>query len=312
MKDDDYKTGMHHPVLSREVIKYLNIDSIAHLKKEGRIIDATIGFGGHSKEFIKRGLRVLGIDEDEVALRYAKKELEKACPVGYRAVSGYFILVQSNFRNIDRIALENSFTEVDAILFDLGISNPQITSNELGISFSNENAPLDMRINQKAQSVKACDLLNLLNEHQLIELFETTLSYLNARQLAKRVVQRRAKKEFVLVGDLLRVIDELSFRKKKVNKATLPFLALRMAVNSELENLAEAMPKAFNLLVGGGRLAIISFHSGEDRIVKNYFTKLEIANTAKVITKKPIIPDIVEKNINPRSRSSKLRVIEKK
>jgi len=304
MKDDDYKTGMHHPVLSREVIKYLNIDSIAHLKKEGRIIDATIGYGGHSKEFIKRGLRVLGIDEDEVALRYAKKELEKACPVRYRTVSGYFILVQSNFRNIDRIALENSFTEVDAILFDLGISSPQITSNRLGISFSNENAPLDMRINQKSQSVKACD--------QLIELFESTLSYINARQLAKRVVQRRVEKEFVLVGDLLRVIDELNFRKKKVNKATLPFLALRIAVNSELENLAEALPKAFNLLVGGGRLAIISFHSGEDRIVKNYFTKLEIANTAKVITKKPIIPGIVEKNINPRSRSSKLRVIEKK
>lgn len=300
----------HEPVMVGEVLWALNIDGVAHLKV-GSFIDATLGFGGHSKEIIKKNCRVLGIDEDEVALKHAESGLKKACPSDYQGVVRYFKLVQGNFSNIFKIAKDNGFTQVDGILYDLGVSSYQITSKDRGFSFKHKDAPLDMRINPESQGVRASDLLNALDRRSLEELFSKVLSFDKARMISKKIVERRKEKSFEKVSDFLEIIDLKNKGIAKIHPATKPFMALRMAVNSELENLKDSLPQAFKLLKKAGRLVVISFHSGEDKIVKDFFKEMENKNLAQIITKKPLLPTKDEVSKNKRSRSAKLRALEK-
>ena len=169
---------------------------------------------------------------------------------------------------------------------------------------------LDMRINPEAQGVKAADLLNVLREDQLTDLFKVTLEPGAAKWISGRVLHSRAANPIATVGDMLEISEGLRTGKPGLNEATLPFLALRIAVNSELSNLEEALPKAYELLDKGGRLVVISFHSGEDALVKDFF-KEKAGQGAKIITFKPVHAKEEEISINRRARSAKMRVLER-
>ena len=287
------KGNLHEPVLVHEVIEYL------HIENQARYIDATLGTAGHSIEIIKRGGVILGIEEDPEMLKVANESVK-----GQQST-----FVKGNFRDIDTIAKTQNFESVDGIIFDLGVSNPQLTSSSRGFSFAHPNSDLDMRLDPDAQGLKASDLLNLLREDQLQVLFGKVLDWQDSRKLVKGILLFRSTKAFKTTGDFLQVCRSLK-GKAVLHNATLPFLALRMTVNSELENLSEALPKAYSLLRKGGRLLVISFHSGEDALVKKYFREIE-DNGARILTKKPITPGQKEIESNPRSRSAKMRVLEK-
>lgn len=286
MKDEKY----HQPVLVKEVV-----ENLAPLEN-ARIIDATLGTGGHSLALIEAGAVVLGIEADPEMLEISRKRLVDAK------------LVHANFREIDKIAKENGFNQIDGILFDLGVTNLQLTSTKRGFSFVDEAAELDMRVNPSEQGVTGADLLNGLRQDQLQDLFFEVMDFSGSRWLVKRVIEQRSEEPIKTVGDFLAICRSLR-TKPGFNPATLPFLALRMAVNSEVENLKEALPKAFELLKAGGKLLVISFHSKEEKIVLDFFKDLERKGKAKV--EGPIVPDAEEKDLNPRSRSAELFVLTK-
>jgi len=281
MKEVSY----HESVLVNEVLSEVSIP----LSKT-KIIDATLGTGGHSLVLLEAGAEVLGIEADKVMLEIAKKRLEK---FPQRWVYG-------NFRNIAQIARENGFEKVDAVLFDLGATNLQLTGPARGFSFTNPEAKLDMRFDPESQGVTGADLLNGLRKDQLEELFSQVLDFSAARWVAKKVVVERAVKPVVTVGDFLEVCRSLR-SKPRLNPATLPFLALRMAVNCELENLVEALPGAFAILGKNGKLLVITFHSKEREIIRNFSKGF----------RGPIKPSEEEIRQNPRSRSAKLFVLKK-
>lgn len=299
MKTKIIKEEFHEPVLVEEVIRYLEP------APSKRFIDATLGSAGHSLKLVEADAKVLGIDQDESLLKIAEARLVKICPK-----KDCFKLTKANFRKIDEIAEKEGFFPVDGVLFDLGVSNIHLSDIERGFSFVNPEAELDMRLDPESQSVKASDLLNVLRMDQLRSLFEEVMDPGASLWLAKRVVRARDRSSFEKVGDLLAVTKELR-SKPGLNPATLPMLALRIAVGSELENLKEALPKAFKVLASKGRLVVISFHSAEDRIVKDYFKDLELGKGGKILTKDAVVADEDEVRANPRSRSAKMRVFEK-
>lgn len=308
---------LHRPVLVGEVIEALNIGAHLNNRSDNKIesrekyIDATVGLGGHSVELIKRNVDLLGIDADENSLKIAKKRLEKACPALNDKVQSCFKLVHDNFRKIDSIAESEGFSLVDGILFDLGVSSYQLVSKKRGFSFHEDSAYLDMRIDSKSQEVTAADLLNSLDRKQLVKLFGEVINRKSALNLARRIIETRKIKKVESVSDFKAIINTLKVHSGKLDSATLPFMALRIAVNSEIDNLEEALPKAINLLSKGGRLVVISFHSGEDKVVKQTYKDAVELGVASLITRKPIIPNRSEILENPRSRSAKLRVLEK-
>ncbi len=274
-------TTEHVPVLLKEVIEEL------HIKNQGKYIDATLGAGGYTKAILDAGGEVLGIDADLSMLRIAKKNLK----------SEKVKLVHGNFKDLKKIAEENNFTVVDGIVFDLGVSNFHFSDETRGFSFKNPEALLDMRLDPESNSVKASDLLNVLREDQLREMF--------GNKFAKKIVEFRKVKRFEKVGNFLSLFPEK--RIGKIHPATKAFLALRIAVNSELDNLREVLPQAYELLGSGGRLVIVSFNSDEDRIVKQYFTSFAGAGKKQEMIK----PTEEEINRNQKSRSAVLRVITK-
>lgn len=294
----------HEPVLVNEVVGVF-----APLYK-ARIIDATLGTGGHTLELVKGGADVLGIEADGEMLEVGYERLKKACPTPNKNGLGSFKLVNDNFRNIDSIAQKENFDEVKGVLFDLGVSNIQLVSPDRGFSFSNPKAKLDMRLDRSTQGLTGADLLNALREDHLINLFKKVLSFGDSRYLAKRIIEARERKPISTVGDFLSVTRGVK-TKRGLNPATLPFLALRIAVNTELENLNEVLPKAFDLLTKGGRLAVIVFHSGEREIVLDFFFQNERRGAGKILTRRPIVPGDAEINKNPRARSATLYVLEK-
>jgi 16S rRNA (cytosine1402-N4)-methyltransferase len=238
-------------------------------------------------------------------LEIAKKRLggESVPPSRWKLVNG-------NFTEIDKFAKQNNWEEVSGILFDLGVTNLHLKDLERGFSFENPEASLDMRVDQESMGVKACDLLNVLREDQLRDLFEVTLEPGAAKWISGRVIHSRLESPIKTVGDMLDISSGLKTGKSGINEATLPFLALRIAVNSELDNLKEVLPKAYKLLEKGGRLVVISFHSGEDSIVKDFFKEMQ-GKGAKTITGKPISADKNELLTNRRARSAKMRVLQK-
>lgn len=287
----------HIPVLLKEVLYFLDV------RPGRRFIDATVGGSGHTKAILNLGGEVLGIDASPVALRLAEEELKGGTK---------FRLVQGNFADIGRIAKHEGFGRVDGILFDLGIASFQLDNPSLGLSFRSEG-PLDMRLDPSL-GVCASDLINALPERELYELFSQVGQEKRALEIARAVVSARSVKLFEKTSELTRLIEKIYGGESKVSgihPATKVFMALRIAVNLEFENLGRALPQALELLKTGGRLAVISFHSGEDRIVKHFLREEEKRGTVKVITNKPVVPSETEAQENPRARSARLRAAEK-
>ncbi len=289
----------HTPVLLKEIIENLKV------KKNEEYIDATIGGGGHTVEILKRGGRVLGIDVDREAIEYVSR-IWKIDSGKWKIEEGNLILAKGNFRDIDKIAKLQGFEKVAGIIFDLGVSSHQLEKEERGFSFQNLG-PLDMRMDQDL-SVRAIDLLKVLTRRQLYEIFTKFGEENQAFAISKRIDSARKIKPIETTKDLVGIIG--NSKHKGIHNATKVFQALRIAVNDELNNLKEALPKAVRLLKGNGRIEVISFHSLEDRIVKREFLNFEEKKLGKIITKKPILPSEDEIKRNARSRSAKLRIFE--
>lgn len=294
----------HKPVLLKEVIEFLQV------KKNEKYIDATLGGGGHTKEILYLGGEVLGIDVDEDALDFVKKNQEKAIK------NKKLTLRKENFRNIEKTAHLNNFNNVSGILFDLGVSSFQIDKPERGFSFLKEG-PLDMRMD-KNLGVTAETLVNILTKGELYDLFNKLGQERRAFAISSNIIRARRVKAIKTTNELAEIIEKTygirgnasDFTKNVVNKRV--FQALRMAINTELENLEEVLPKAIYLLSSKGRMGIISFHSLEDGIVKRMFKDFEKKNMGKIITIKPITATKEEVEENSRAKSAKLRVFEKK
>ncbi len=298
------KSSIHQPVMLDEVIENL------HIKNQAKYIDATLGAGGYSAEIIKNGGVVLGIEYDPVMIAIAKKNLEKACPVR-KNFSDFFQIQCGNFSEIGTIAKANGFESVDGIVFDLGLSSYQLDFDNRGFSFRRPNDPIDMRLNPKLMDVTAADLLNVLRKDQLVDLFNAT-DYKYSEKLANLCLEKRQVMPFEKVSDFLDIVAKVSpFKPRRIHPATLPMMALRMAVNNELDNLTKALEQSVNLLLKGGRILVVSFHSGEDRVVKSVMRSFQMRGLGKIITKRPLRPKPIEIKDNLRSRSAKLRIFEK-
>lgn len=272
----------HQTVLLNQVIA--NVDTNAK-----KAIDATVGTGGHTLGLLERGMNVLGIEADPRMHRIAGQRLENYLK------SGQLELVLDNFSNLKSIAKKNA--HYDLILMDLGVSNLHLTQDKRGFSFSQRNHELDMRLDTRKQAVKASDLLNALDKTQLTLMFSRVMNIEDSRKLASRVVVNRP---FETVGDLKDVAFDLG-KNNKLDSATLPMLALRIAVNSELFNLESVLPQAYELLEQNGKLMVITFHSAEDKVLMN-------SSLPKPVI---ILPDQSEVRNNPSSRSAKLYVYRK-
>lgn len=287
--------NFHTPVLVDEVIDYLNI------QKGCWYIDATLGGGGHTCLILEKGGKVLGIDQDPQAILEVAKKFNQAI------AEKRLILNQGNFANIKKIVNDET---ISGVLFDLGVSSYQLSSLR-GFSFS-KDAPLDMRMDPKI-GVQAADLINGLYEGELADLFGRLGEEKFAKKVAGKIVEERKLRKIETTKQLADLIISVKHRRvhDKIHPATQVFQALRIAVNDELNNLKIALPQALNVLGKEGRLLVISFHSLEDRIVKNFFRVMEDKGMVKILTKKPITPSENEILSNPRSRSAKLRAVEK-
>lgn len=284
--------GIYHvPALLKETLDGLKV------KQGGKYIDCTLGSAGHTKEILRLGGIVLGIDTDIDAQEFAKKlNLQN------------LLLCQGNFAHLKEIAEEKNFSEVDGILFDLGVSTHQLETESRGFSF-NTSAPLDMRMDQSL-AVKASDLVNGLNEGELSDLIYKLGEERFAKRIAREIVSFRKTRPVTTCDDLAKIILKVRPRSRfdRTHPATRTFQALRIAVNDELNSLKDALSQAVDLLKPEGKIAVISFHSLEDRIVKNFFKQ---NLNLKIITDKPITPSKEEVLKNPRARSAKLRLAKK-
>jgi len=290
----------HIPVLLNEVLEYLRPE------KSRRIIDATVNGGGHARAILARMPKdgiLIGIDRDQEILDNASADFNK---------DARFIPVHGNFRNIKELTKKYAL-RWDAILMDLGMSSEQLGASGRGFSFLSEE-PLDMRFDP-ASGLTAYQILNFWRKEELADIFKEYGEERRARQIAELIIRERARDPIRTSGELARIIEAVSRprfgRQKRIHPATRIFQALRIAVNDELTSLAEGVNEGFEILKKGGRMAVVSFHSLEDRIVKRGFKNFGARYGAKIITKKPIRPGLAEITVNPRSRSAKLRVLQK-
>ena len=300
----------HQPVLYHEIIH------ASQSKSTGCYVDGTLGAGGHARGILEAsapdGL-LLGLDVDPQALALARETL---APYGERAR-----LVQASYHTLTERLREQNWGAVDGILLDLGLSSMQLDTPERGFSF-HQDAPLDMRFSP-LQTMTAADLVNTLPQDELADLIYRYGEERASRRIAQAIVRERPLQT---TRQLAAVIETVLPRKGRIHPATQTFQALRIAVNQELDRVEMVLPQAVAALKSGGRLAIISFHSLEDRIVKEYFRresrdcicppKQPVCTcghkaTLKEISRKPIIPGEAEVSANPRARSAKLRVVEK-
>lgn len=313
---------MHKSVLLQETIKLLN------LSPGDSVIDLTVGAGGHSLLALRaigpEG-KLLAIDKDETAIALAHKKLSSYTNVRF---------VHGDFRFIDEIASKYSFKKVNAIIADLGLSSMQLDYKKRGFSFDGHHR-LDMRMNV-SQKFTALDIIRDYSQESLTRIFKEYGEEPQAKRIAAEIVRMRKIKPIEYTDQLAEVVRRVkgkrpeyrgvSNKKKKIDPATLVFQALRIETNDELKALESALPQLIKLLERGGRMAIISFHSLEDRIVKKFMNQYARGCTCppefpkcvcgqkpqlKIITSKPVIPDKREMIENPRSRSAKLRVAEK-
>ncbi len=288
---------MHIPVLLKEVLEFLNP------KPGENFVDCTYGFGGHTQailEKIKPDGRVLGIEWDEEKTN--NKELITNNKERLKVIN-------DSYANLKEIIKREKFGKVNGILLDLGISSFEIENSGRGFSFQKDEL-LDMRFNQN-QSLTAKKIINEWSEEELARIFSEYGQERFAKNIARNVVEVRLQQQiettFQLV-DIIRKSFPRSYKFGKQHFATRTFQALRIAVNSELENLKNVLPQAIDILEKNGRVAVISFHSLEDAIVKKFFKAQAKNNKLNILTKKPIIASMQEIKINPKARSAKLRV----
>ncbi len=264
----------HESVLVKEVLESLHLNTSS---QNSKYIDCTLGTGGHTEAILMAGGSVLGIEADPRMLEIAKERL-----AGTNS-----ILVLGNFDKLEKIAKSNGFEEVDGILLDLGVSNLHLKQDTRGFSFESPEQELDMRLNPETQGVKASDLLNVLDQTQLTHLFEAVLSHNEAKRIAGRIMSMRP---INTVSELVEVLKDIP-HKEHLNPATLPMLALRIAVNSELDNLEKVIPEAFELLKKGVRLLIITFDTCPT-VLLVYGSKLSIVFITSSFKNTPIIFEI--------------------
>jgi len=283
----------HIPVLLEETIEALQV------RPGGRYIDCTVGEGGHAAAILERsspGGQVLGLDADPEAIKVAQAELQKR--------GKEFLLINGNFNHLEEICSSSNFRPVHGILFDLGMSSLQLEEGKQGFSFQRE-APLDMRFNP-SQELTAAEIINNLPEQELAHIIWEYGEEHRSRRIAKYIVKNRPIGTTLELAEI--VAQAIDGRRGRIHPATKTFQALRIAVNQELESLKLALEQAVGLLGFGGRLVIITFHSLEDRIVKEFLRQEKIL---KIVSKKVIKPSLEEVRQNPRSRSAKLRVAER-
>lgn len=304
----------HYSVLLNEAVTGLNI------KKDGIYVDATLGYGGHSSEILKQLTtgHLYSFDQDAEAIAYSKELLEKISP--------NFTIIHSNFVDMKEKLKELGITKVDGILFDLGLSSPQIDNKDRGFTFMTD-APLDMRMDQSSE-FDAKTIINTYNIEELTNIFYLYGEEKMSKLIAKKIVNERLNKEIKTTKQLVEIIASAVGAKyfNQNHPERQIFQAIRIEVNSELTVLKNVLPDAIDLLNKEGRISVITFHSLEDRIVKQIFKKeSEIDDLVKglpeipknylpkikLINKKPILPSNDELKENTRSKSAKLRIIER-
>jgi len=291
----------HTPALLKEAVDCLRVQPGA------KYIDCTLGLGGHTREILRRGGQVLGLDVDAEALAIVREELAE------ELAAGQLTLVKTNFADLERVAQEHDFQPVAGILYDLGLSSLHLDKAERGFSWRFPGAPLDMRMDQDL-AVTAADLLHGLSEEELTRLFFRLGEEKFAKRIARRIVEDR-RSHPITTGDALAELVTSAYpppdRHGRIHPATRVFQALRIAVNTELDNLRVSLPRAVRLLKPSGRLVIISFHSLEDVIAKNLGERPFPLGKVRAVIKKPLRPSEEEKAANPRARSARLRVYER-
>jgi 16S rRNA (cytosine1402-N4)-methyltransferase len=294
-------TDQHIPVLGAEIQQYLN------LHPGNCFVDCTIGLGGHSvllSTQVLPGGRIIGIDRDADSLRLAQENLS--------SFSGRCDFVRDDFRQLDTILNNLGVEQVDGMLFDLGISSYQLDNPSRGFSLKMDG-PLDMRMDQES-FLSAYDLINSLSERELAMILRKYGEERLSHRIARFLVAQREKGPLQSTRELCDVVLRAmpaKYHRQKIHPATRTFQAFRIAVNRELESIELALQKAVAYLKVGGRIAVISFHSLEDRIVKHSFRHFAHDKQLRLILKKPLQPTLEERQRNPRSRSARLRVAER-
>ncbi len=295
---------IHETVLLKETVDGLN------LKKGDVVFDGTLGGGGHSEyvaNVFGKDVKIVAVDRDSEALKRAEERLKN--------VGANYSLVLSDYRNITEVLTDLKIEKVQGIILDLGLSSNQLDESGRGFSFKNDE-PLFMTFAAPGDlpTVTAETVVNQWGEETLADIIYGYADERYAKRIAKKIIESRDEKEIKTTNDLVEIVRlavPAVYRKGKIHFATKTFQAIRMAVNDELGALREGLEKGFAKLSSGGRMSVISFHSGEDRIVKNYFRDWSKEKKAILINKKPIVASKDEIIKNPRSRSAKLRIIEK-
>lgn len=292
---------LHRPVMLKEVLSLLD------LKPGMTVVDGTVGLGGHAQSLLEKiapNGKLIGIDKDADALRAARKNL--------KAFAKNCLLIHEDFRHLDQILKKSDVSRVDAILLDLGVSSYQMDDPERGFSIKSDG-PLDMRMDRKG-FISAYDLLNNLTQEEISSILWKFGQERFSRRIARHIVAARLAAPIASTKELARLVEEAvpyKMRFHRIHPATRTFQALRIAVNRELDALEEGLAKASRFLKKGGRLCVISFHSLEDKIVKENFRALGKTGNYRLVFKKILQPSREEVLENPRSRSAKMRMIER-
>jgi len=291
---------MHIPVLLEEVLEYLSPS------ENQNFIDCTLNGGGHTKEILKRNGpkgKVLGIEVDEEIYKKIKSEkIER------------LIAVNDSYSNLKKIVEKEKFESVNGILFDIGMSSYHVDSSERGFSFLKDE-PLVMSYNiEKGNMISAQEIVNSYSEKDLADVIYKYGEERYSRRIAKNIIEKRKRKPIKTTAELVEIISNSVppyYRRQKIHFATRTFQALRIEANRELDNFIDALPQALEILPPGGRLVVITFHSLEDRIAKTFFREEKKNGKIEIMTKKPVIAADKERELNPRSRSAKLRAVVK-
>lgn len=304
----------HKPVMLNEILHYLAP------QPNRNYIDCTVGGGGHTEALLREIApegKVLALDWDSSAIARTKERLKE--------FKDRLVLVNDTYINLKKIVYDKKFKEIYGILLDLGLSSDQLQNSQRGFSFQLDE-PLDMRFDPKTNELTSAEIVNTWSEEEIRRILREFGEEKSAFRITQAICEERKTKEIKTTGALVEIILKILPRRGKIHPATKTFQALRIAVNDELNNVKKVLESAAKILVPGGRLAIITFHSLEDRIVKQYFkqesrdclcpSELPICKCGhkaiwKIITKKPVIPGAEEIQENFRCRSAKLRVVQK-
>ena len=289
--------AVHRPVLVEEVTEFLNV------RPDRVYIDATVGGGGHAQAILERltSGRLLGIDHDPLALGVAKQR--------FGGFGDKVTLMQGNFADIDGLHAASGLAAADGVVADLGLSSMQLADASRGFSFNLEG-PLDMRMDP-ASETSAADLVNYSSERELADLIFKFGEERHSRRIARAIMRARPIRTSTELAQVVTRAIPSRPGPHQIHPATRTFMALRLAVNRELDNLEQFLARVLSVMSIGGRVAVISFHSLEDRMVKQSFASWQREGLAKVLTRKVVRPGEDELSVNPRSRSAKLRVAEK-